>query len=121
MTTKLATSFWVLALSFSVVLAAPAERAVEVPLKPNSMAATKPTTTKSGKAVTRKATVSRPDSKTAPRVGRDSDPTISRSIHDWVPRTATKASHTRTEPAEAGRKNRKNRVAASERAVEVKP
>lgn len=129
MTTKLARWSWVLALPLSAVLAAPVERAVEVPLNSTGKTATKSvTTTKSGNTVTRNATAKERNlsMRDAVRVGPNDDPTIYHSIHDWVPRTATKTSHTQTQPAGSGQVHRAHwwsrphRVAGSQKAEEVK-
>ena len=112
MTTKLARWSFVLALPLSAVLAAPAERAVEVPLNSTAKTATKSkASTKSGNAVTREATVTRPDG----------DPTISHSIRDWQPGSLDRRTTPNvTEPADTHRAHHKHHVAASEHAVEVK-
>ena len=129
MTTKLARWSWVLALPISAVLAAPAERAVEVPLNSTSKTATKPmSTSTSGKAPTRQAR------KAAPVKERDlsmrdaapagpGDDGVSHSVHDWVPRTPAKASsHTQTQSAKPARAHRahwwsrRHRAAGSQKA-----
>lgn len=144
MTTKLAKWSWVLALPLSVVFAAPAERAVEVPLNSTSRPVTRSTTTtKSGNTVTHKATVTRDNGKTATRqattvternlsmrntaAAGPSDDGVYHSIHDWVPRTPTKVSHMQAQPAGSGRPHRAHwwsrphRVSESQKAEEVKP
>jgi len=135
MTTKLVRWSWVLALPLSAVLAAPAERAVEVPLNSTSRIATKSTTaTKSGTTVTRSATTTRQSTTVRDRnlSMRDTAPAgpiddgVSHSIHDWVPRTPTKTSHAQTQSTVSGRTqrahwwSRPHRVAASQQAEEVR-
>ena len=142
MTTKLVRWSWVLALPISAVLAAPAERAVEVPLNSTSGPVTRSTTTtKAANAVTQNATVTRRNGKTATRqatpvpertlsmrstapAGAD-DNGVYHSVHDWVPRTPTKASQTQAQSSASDRPhrthwwNRPQRAAASQKAEEV--
>ncbi len=144
MTTKLARWSWVLALPISAVLAAPAERAVEVPLNSTGKTATKSmSTTTSANVVSRQATVTHPSGKTARRRSatvrernlsiRDaapagpSDDGVYHSIHDWAPRTPTKASRTQAQSAGSSRPHRahwwsrQRRAAGNQKAEEVKP
>ena len=139
MTSKLARWSWVLALPLSAVLAAPTERAVEVPLKANGMSATKSTT-----AQTHRATATRHQGKTAKRQAtpvkehnlsmRDVGPTgadnegVYHNVHDWVPRTPTKASGAQAQAEEANhadqrshRWSRSKNVAGRQKAEEVTP
>ena len=144
MTSKLARWSWVLALPLSAVLAAPTERAVEVPLKANGMSATKSTTTRiSGSAQTHKATASRRSGKTAKRqatpvkehnlsmrdvgpAGPDNDG-VYHSVHDWVPRTPTKVADNQAQAEESNHAERSHRwsrpknVASKQKAEEVTP
>lgn len=127
MTTKLARWSFVLALPLSAVLAAPAERAVEVPLNSTGKTATKSmTATKAGATATHNATVPRLDGNTVESARPNDDPNISHSIHDWVPRTPTKASSTQTQSAGSGSAHRAHwwsrphHVAGTQQAEEVK-
>jgi len=144
MPAKLARWSWVLAFPLSAVLAAPAERAVEVPLSSTSGPVTRSTTTtQSANTATHKTAVTRHNGKTATRQAtpvrernlsmRDtapagpSDDGVYHSIHDWVPRTPTKASN--AQPQSTGSHSaprahwwsRPRRAAESQKAEEVKP
>jgi hypothetical protein len=145
MTSKLAKWSVILALPLSAVLAAPAERAVEVPLKANGMSATKSTTTRiSGSTQTHKATASRRSGKTAKRQAmpvkehnlsmrdvapaRPDDDGVYHSVHDWVPRTPTKDSSAQAQSEESNHAqqrahwwSRPKNVASGQKAEEVKP
>lgn len=136
MTTKLVRWSWVLALPISAVLAAPRERAVEVPLNTTEKTATSSTTTtKSGSTATRKATASRRKGKAAARQAttvkernlsmRDTAPGgpdadgVYHSVRDWVPRSPTKATLTEEQPEQSSRASRKERAAAREQTKEL--
>jgi hypothetical protein len=145
MTSKLVKWSLVLALPLSAVLAAPTERAVEVPLKANGMSATKSTTTpRSGGTQTHKATATRHSGKTAKRQAtpvkehnlsmRDVAPTgpddngVYHSVHDWVPHTPTKVADNQAQSEESNHAqqrahwwSRPKNVASSQKAEEVKP
>jgi hypothetical protein len=124
-------------------VAAPAERAVEVPLNSTGRTATKSiSTTKSGTTLAPKATASH-TGKTATRQAtpvnerslsmRDTSPAgpsedgVYHSIHDWVPRTPTKASQMQAQSEESNHAHRAHwwsrpqRVASNQKAQEVKP
>ena len=142
MTVKLARWSWVLALPLSAVIAAPAERAVEVPLNSTSRTATKSmTTTTTANVATPHATVTNHKGKTATRKAapveernlamRDvapagpSDDGVYHSIHDWVPHTPAKAAHAQTQSANSSRPHRAHwwsrphRAAGSQKVEEV--
>jgi hypothetical protein len=132
MTTKLARWSFVLALPLSAVLAAPAERAVEVPLKSTGKTATKSTTTttttkaKAGSTLTHSAAASRPEDTTVESVRPNDDPNISHSIHDWVPRTPPKAPEAQPQSSQATSTHRAHwwsrpqHVASAQQVEEVK-
>ena len=144
MTRKLVRWSWVLALPVSAVLAAPSERAVEVPLDSTGKIASRSvTTTKSGSTATHKATVARHNGKTATHrtttvkerklsmrdtaPGGPDDNGVYHSVSDWVPRTPTKASQAQPESKEANHAQRAHwwsrpqSGASTQKAEEVKP
>jgi hypothetical protein len=122
MTPKLVRWSLILALPVSAALAAPAERAVEVPLNSTKTTVSKP---KSHEAtpVVKERTLSMRDTSPA---GPDENG-VYHSIHDWVPRTPTKASEAQAQSEEANHAHRTHwwsrphQVASGQKAEEVKP
>jgi hypothetical protein len=130
MRSKLARWSWVLALPVSAVLAAPAERAVEVPLNSIDRLATKSITTTKRESTPTLAATTRSERSLSMRdvspAGPDKDG-VYHSIRDWAPRTTTQAPQAQSQSEEANHAhrahwwNRPQSVARAQKAEEVKP
>lgn len=128
MATHLMKASWVLTLPLALALATPLARAADEK-EPQRKAATKTVTTAKAtevKTVTEKAAkateVKTPTRDVAAESAPDGASTVCHSIHDWQPSSLKRQTTSmETTPSVSRRERRRQRVATSERAVEVNP